>query len=222
MAYARIIRQNFIKDPIIAGEFDIKERYFLIGLACIADDFGRIWYNEKAISSSVFPTDNEIDDNWIKETIIRFVDKNILCSYLISEKEFVHFPKWFEKGFCLKQRVDHPREYILPDCPSCQTERIKRESLRTIKGNSNKSKLKQQKEKEIRNSLLNLDYLKNMLNKYPNLNENGFTSCVDTYLDYIKKENRHKITLKNHLKEFEEILKLYLKQKDERFEEELW
>ena len=46
--------QNFIKDPIIAGEFDIKERYFLIGLACIADDFGRIWYNEKAISSSVF------------------------------------------------------------------------------------------------------------------------------------------------------------------------
>ena len=53
-------------------------------------------------------------------------------------------PKWFEKGWVLKQRIDHPREFNSPDCRMCQTEIIyweKRESSRVTKDNQNEEKV---------------------------------------------------------------------------------
>jgi hypothetical protein len=58
--------------------------------------------------------------------------------------EYAHFPKWFEKGWVLKQRIDHPREFNSPDCRMCQTEVIyweKRESSRVTKDNQNEEKV---------------------------------------------------------------------------------
>ena len=54
--------------------------------------------------------------------------------------KYGHFPKWFKKGWYLKQKIDHPREFQSPDCPICQTEKKKRETSRRIKSSLNKIK----------------------------------------------------------------------------------
>ena len=41
MAFTRVIRMNFFNDPVISAGYDIQERYFIIGLVCNADDYGR-------------------------------------------------------------------------------------------------------------------------------------------------------------------------------------
>ena len=140
MAHDRIIRQNYFNSPIIADKYSIKQRYLLIGLACAADDFGRFWYNSSNIKSIIFPTDNDIDTNWVDKCLKMFTDDFILCQYEVENTLYGHFPKWFEKGWFLKQKLDHPREYKSPDCPFCKTETIKRESSRIIKSKLNKEK----------------------------------------------------------------------------------
>ena len=125
MAHARIIRQNFFNDPLIAEKYSVDERYLLIGLACVADDFGRFWYNPANIRSGIFPIDDNITSNWVDECLKKFTNDFILCQYDIENIPYAHFPKWFDKGWYLKQRVDHPREYQSPDCPICETERKK-------------------------------------------------------------------------------------------------
>ena len=48
MANARLIRQKFFNEPKLA-KYTIEERYLIIGLACTADDYGRLWYNTSNI-----------------------------------------------------------------------------------------------------------------------------------------------------------------------------
>ena len=122
MAFTRVIRQNFFIDPEILAEYNIKERYFIIGLVCNADDYGRFWYNSKLIQTQIFPTDEEISFDWVDQALKKLVNDGILCFYEVSGKQYVHFPLWFEIGWYLKQRIDHPREHVLPDCPICLTE----------------------------------------------------------------------------------------------------
>ena len=97
MAHARLIRQNFYTDPLIAEKYTIEERYFLIGLACHADDFGRFWYNEASIRATIFPTDESITKDWIKSCLKKFKDEdpelNTTISWLNSlEKAFYAEP----------------------------------------------------------------------------------------------------------------------------------
>jgi len=142
MAFTRVIRQNFFIDPEILAEYNIKERYFIIGLVCNADDYGRFWYYSKLIQTQIFPTDEEISSDWVDQALKKLVNGGILCFYEVSGKQYVHFPLWFEKGWYLKQRIDHPREFGFPDCPMCLTEEKamnKREVSRAIKDKSNKS-----------------------------------------------------------------------------------
>ena len=144
MAFTRVIRQNFFIDPEILAEYNIKERYFIIGLVCNADDYGRFWYSSKLIQTQIFPTDEEISSDWVDQTLKKLVNGGILCIYEVSGKQYVHFPLWFEKGWYLKQRIDHPREHVLPDCPNCLIEaktRNKREISRTIKDKSSQSNI---------------------------------------------------------------------------------
>ena len=144
MAFTRVIRQNFFIDPEILAEYNIKERYFIIGLVCNADDYGRFWYNSKLIQTQIFPTDEEISSDWVDQTLKKLLNGGILCFYEVSGKQYVHFPLWFEKGWYLKQRIDHPREFVLPDCPICLIEaktRNKREISRTIKDKSSQSNI---------------------------------------------------------------------------------
>lgn len=138
MAYSRMIRHNFFKSPQISL-YSIKERYFLIGLICCADDFGKFWLNNKKIMADIFSGDEKISNKWIDTTIEKFVNDNVLCYYEVSGIAYCHFPNWFVPGWFLKQRLDHPRDNENPDCPICQTEKIarkKREKSRTIKSKS--------------------------------------------------------------------------------------
>ena len=64
MAHARIIRQTFYNDPLIADKYKLDERYLLIGLACVADDYGKFWYSPANIRSTIFPTDPDITIKW--------------------------------------------------------------------------------------------------------------------------------------------------------------
>jgi len=144
MAYARIIRQTFFEDPLLSSKYDVTERFLLIGLVCQADDFGKFWLNYHMLESKIFPLDMEIEVSWIKDTIEKLIKDEILCKYKERNMDFAHFHKWFEKGWILKQRIDHPREFNSPDCPMCQTEAIyweKRESSRVTKDNQNEEKV---------------------------------------------------------------------------------
>ena len=64
MPNARIIRAVLFAHPEVST-LTIKERYLLIGLTSVANDWGKLWYHTGHIRSQVFPLDeislNEID-----------------------------------------------------------------------------------------------------------------------------------------------------------------
>ena len=207
MAHARIIRQNFFNDPLIAEKYSVDERYLLIGLACVADDFGRFWYNPANIRSGIFPTDDNITSEWVDGCLKKFTNDFILCQYNIDNILYAHFPKWFDKGWYLKQRVDHPREYQSPDCPICETERKKREISRAIKYNSVKKKKNKDKEdkdnitkENIIEQLTSHHYSMQMLAKYPLVTKTKYNKLLDPYIKWV---NLHDAFDRNHEREFE-------------------
>ena len=207
MAHARIIRQNFFNDPLIAEKYSVDERYLLIGLACVADDFGRFWYNPANIRSGIFPTDDNITGEWVDECLKKFTSDFILCRYDIENIPYAHFPKWFDKGWYLKQRVDHPREYQSPDCPICETERKKREISRAIKYNSVKKKKNKDKESKdnitkenINEQLTSHVYSNEMLNKYPLITKTKYKQSLDTYINWVIMNDAFE---RDHPREFE-------------------
>ena len=164
MAYSRIIRQNFFNHPTVAGKFKLEERFFLIGLACTADDYGKFWYSPANIRSNIFPTDHDITVEWIEQCLKKFENESILCTYEVDGMLLGHFPKWFDVGWFLKQKIDHPREYQHPDSPECMTETLKRETSRTIKRKKSKPKKSKDRESNI-GSLLSLEEYQKL---YPN------------------------------------------------------
>ena len=142
MANARVIRRNFFNDPLIAGKYNIGQRYLLIGLACASDDYGRFWWNVNNLKSIIYPTDNK-QGKWIEKNLELFFNDELLCKYEVNNTIYGHFPYWFDKSFCLKQRLDHPKPDELPDCKTHvmnnKNTRKKRESSLTNKDNINKN-----------------------------------------------------------------------------------
>ena len=205
MANSRLIRQNFFNHPMIAQNYNVKERYFLIGLACASDDFGRFWFDAANLKSIIFPTDKAITIKWIKECLDKMIADSILCQYNIDKVDYAHFPLWFEKGWFLKQRIDHPREFISPDCPICLTEiktRNKREISRTIKDNSNKEKTiyGESNIEEIKKRLSSPTVVNELVNEYPLIDSEEYMSVLDAYIDWLVKT---KAFDRNHKREFE-------------------
>ena len=202
MANARLIRQNFFNDPLIAQKYNLKERYLLIGLACAADDFGRFWYNESNLKATIFPTDKNITLKWIGQCLNKLTNDLILCHYESDGIMYAHFPKWLDKGWFLKQRIDHPREYASPDCPICETEKKKRESSRAIKSN-----LIQQKENEhsitegeINEILTQHVYSNKMLKKYPSITKQDYKKALGVYIRWVERNDSFD---SDHEREFE-------------------
>ena len=202
MANARLIRQNFFNDPLIAQKYNLKERYLLIGLACAADDFGRFWYNESNLKATIFPTDKNITLKWIGQCLDKLTHDLILCHYESDGIMYAHFPKWLDKGWFLKQRIDHPREYASPDCPICETEKKKRESSRAIKSN-----LIQQKENEhsitkgeINEILTQHVYSNKMLKKYPSITKQDYKKALGVYIRWVERNDSFD---SDHEREFE-------------------
>ena len=142
MANARVIRRNFFNDPLVAGKYEERQRLLLIGLACASDDYGRFWWNPINLKSIIYPTDNK-QGIWIEKNLELFHKDEILCKYSVNNIEYGHFPSWFDKGFFLKQRLDHPKPEELPDCTihimNDKETRKKRETSQTNKTNLNKS-----------------------------------------------------------------------------------
>ena len=64
MANNRLIRPGFFVNPGVST-LSIKERYLLMGLTAVANDWGKLWYHTGHIRSQVFPLDeislNEIN-----------------------------------------------------------------------------------------------------------------------------------------------------------------
>ena len=207
MAHARIIRQNFFNDPIIAEKYTVDERYLLIGLACVADDFGRFWYNPANIRSGIFPTDDNISSEWVAECLEKFTNDFILCKYDVEDILYAHFPKWFDKGWYLKQRVDHPREYQSPDCPICETERKKRETSRTIKHNSVKKKKNKDirikdkiNQEDINEQLTSHIFSVQLLDKYDLITKVEYKRLLESYIEWVI---THDAFDRDHKREFE-------------------
>lgn len=210
MAYARIIRQNFFNAPTLS-KYSIDEKYLLIGLACTADDYGRLWNKPANIKSIVFPADKDISEEWIKEVIEKFIKNEILCIYDANGISYIHFPLWFTVGWCLKQKIDNPQEFRdLPDCPMCLTKEMKlkkRETSRAIQSNKIQSNPKQKnktklptKRDDLYNTLSTSYYMEHMVDKYPLVVGSHFTDTLDRYLNHIEKS---KGWTKDHKRGFE-------------------
>lgn len=116
MANSRLIGQKFFNEPKLA-KYTIEERYLIIGLACTADDWGRLWYNASNIKSIIFSTYKNINEDWIEKVIEKLIKDGILCEYEVDNILYIHFPLWLKKGWYLKQRIDHPKEF--GGCPDC-------------------------------------------------------------------------------------------------------
>lgn len=130
-----MIHSNFFESSELAKYTD-KEKLFLLGLVCFADDFGKFWLNINRLKANIFAGESKTSTIWIKKTIKKFIEDGVLCEYSHNKIDYCHFPNWFVKGWILKQRIDHPRDNLNPDCPICQTEKIarrKREISRTRK-----------------------------------------------------------------------------------------
>ena len=141
-----MIRRNFFNDPILAGKYNESQRYLLIGLACASDDYGRFWWNGKSLKSTIYPLDNR-QAKWIEKNLELFYNDEIICKYEVNNITYGHFPLWFDKSFCLKQRLDHPKSDVLPDCEYHQ---MNEKNTRTLRETSptNKTKLNKIKKKE--------------------------------------------------------------------------
>lgn len=209
MANARIIRQNFFNEPKLA-KYTIEERYLIIGLACTADDYGRFWHNTSNIKSIIFSTYPKITEDWIKKVIQQFIADKILCNYEVDNILYLHFPNWFKTGWCLKQKIDHPKEFgDSPDCPICLTKELmqkKRETSRAIKSNKKKINLKENNESEenkpyetLHQVLSARNYMSKMIDKYPLVSGDKYIEVLDRYLNQVKK---HDSWHKDHKKEF--------------------
>ena len=206
MANARVIRQNFFNNPLVS-KFEPMERYLLIGLTCAADDFGRLWGNCENLKSTLFPIDKNITSDWISKSIDLFIKQEIICEYAGDEETYYHFPKWFDKGWFLKQRIDHPREYGSPDCPICQTELKKRESSRAIK--DNRIKPKEIKENVLK-QISSRSYHDKMTNKYPLIDTNRYENILN---GYVRKCQNSSVEISE--REFENILFIENTKKEE-------
>ena len=45
-----------------------------------------------------------------------FLNDGILCKYDVNNESYGHFPSWFDKKFCLKQVLNHPKDDEFPVC----------------------------------------------------------------------------------------------------------
>ncbi len=205
MAHSRIIRQTFYNDPKVASKYKLDERYLLIGLACVADDFGKFWWSPVNIRSVTFPTDPDVKADWIEQVLKKFVKDHILCMYEVDDIMHGHFPKWFESGWFLKQKIDHPREFQHPDCPICLTETKKRESSRAIKYNKKKANIKESNKNEVNviEILIDPDFHNRMKKKYSLITKDHYERLTLNYDDWVKQNGEYD---RDHCRLFEKIL----------------
>ena len=116
MANNRLIRKGFFTNPAVS-KLTVEERYLLIGLTCIANDWGKFWYQPMHIRSQVFSLD-KINPKKMTKMLKTIEDLGIICTYENNGELYAHFPEWREKGTTFFQRLDHPQPDVeIPHCP---------------------------------------------------------------------------------------------------------
>ena len=142
MANHRLIRPGFFVNPGVSM-LTIKERYLLIGLTAVANDWGKFWFQPNHIRSQVFPTD-EIEIEEMNAMLDNVVSKGFICLYGADKVKYAHFPTWRQQGSFLMQYLDKPRPDVdIPDCPEQHDEVVLRnfsESSGAIEKNGKEKK----------------------------------------------------------------------------------
>ena len=181
MANARMIRRNFFNDPLIAERYDDSQRYLLIGVACASDDYGRFWWNGKSLKSIIYPLDNR-QPKWIEKNLELFLKDEILCKYEVKNIIYGHFPLWFDKSFCLKQRLDHPKPEQSPDCKIHQ---MNEKNTRTSRETSPPSKVNitelNTNKESVGTDTLSISLIEEMKSKYADKDVDAIADKVIAY-----------------------------------------
>jgi hypothetical protein len=216
MANNRLIRPGFFVNPGVST-LSIKERYLLMGLTAVANDWGKLWFQPIHIRSQVFPTD-EINLNEMNTMLDNIVSKGFICVYQADEVKYAHFPSWRQQGSFLMQYLDKPRpDADIPDCPRQHDEKVLlkkfSEVSSTIEGKGKETNTiepngrERTKEKEI-SEILNPPLVTAMAERYPEVDVSYYR---DKYILYYE-SREHKIT--DHRRNFEKWL-LVESQKEE-------
>ena len=214
MPNARIIRAVLFAHPEVST-LTIKERYLLIGLTSVANDWGKLWYHTGHIRSQVFPLD-EISLNEINEMLDNIASKSFFCIYEVGSVSYAHFPTWYKKGSLVCQRLDHPRADIeIPGCPTHNKDDSKTlpgnfsEISSTIERNGNElnsaPKKKGRQEEKIK-EILDKVFITKMSEKYPKVN---VSEVLDVYIPFAKTHEY----INDHHKTFEQWMKNYNRHK---------
>ena len=182
-----MIRRNFFNDPIIAGQYNECQRFLLIGLACASNDWGKFWWNSKNLKSIIYPLDSK-QVKWIEKNLEIFYKDGILCKYDVKNLTYGHFPLWFDKKFCLKQQLNHPKDDEFPVCehhPNYEkSTENKRETSHTIE-----TKLNQINKKEYKSPIPLVEPLGNA--PQDEIDEEGFAKHMKEIADNFKTNTRH-------------------------------
>ena len=208
MANNRLIRLGLFVNPGVST-LTIKERYLLIGLTSVANDWGKFWYQANHIRSQVFPTD-EIDVDKMNEMLDNIIARGFICVYESNGEKYAHFPTWRTKGSFLMQYLDKPRPDV--DIPSCEKNHTVGEVLSefsessgTIERNGKEKNLKEANRREGKqedeiDEILNPPLVEAMSDRYPNVD-------VPYYREkYILHYKSRKHIIEDHRRNFEKWL----------------
>ncbi|MBT7896033.1 MAG: hypothetical protein HN564_03455 [Flavobacteriales bacterium] len=207
MANNRLIRPGFFVNPGVST-LSIEERYLLIGLTAVANDWGKLWFQPSHISSQVFPTD-QINTEEINTMLEQIVKKGFICSYIVDDVEYAHFPSWRESGSFLMQYLDKPRpDADIPECPKSHNNKGVLKQFSEVSGTIEKNRIKENRKEPNRrerlddniSEILNSQLVTAMSERYPEVN-------VSYYKDkYILHYESRKNNITDHRRNFEKWL----------------
>ena len=210
MANHRLIRPGLFVNPGVST-LKIRERYLLIGLTAVANDWGKFWYQANHIRSQVFPTD-EIDVDEMNEMLDNIVTRGFICVYESKGVKYAHFPTWRTQGSFLMQYLDKPRPDVdIPNCEKHNNDTVGEilskfsESSGAIERNGNENNQKEanrregEQEEKI-DEILNPPLVEAMSDRYPTVN-------VPYYREkYILHYKSRKHIIEDHRRNFEKWL----------------
>lgn len=196
----RQIKGSFWSDPDILCDLTRDQRMFFIGLIQVAEDSGCLEYDTRALKILLFPIDNDITPDLLKEWIEKIISMGKLIIYEIDGKKYLYL-KNFHKHQSL--RLPTPTDVPLPPWINWVS----------------KDERKRYGCYEINNELLN-DYIHGHIHE--DINSNGHEDIKAISKVKLSKEKKdigenvsadaEPPSLNNHKKEISEVMDFYNQQ----------
>jgi len=111
MAKGRLLHKVFYAH-VEAGELPVAARYLYIGLITHADDAGRIKANPKYLKATIFPFDEDIKAETIRQWRDMLCKSGLVKLYSVDGQEYLCHPHWEKWQPLRKDRVQES------ECPS--------------------------------------------------------------------------------------------------------